>query len=373
MLDGEDFDLLPICMVILPQPYVRHYKMPKGRSPATRKLRRKNTLDPKQAGTLYPSGKFTMGFIPRRKISKKDFTYQAQSDTWDCNYSEQAQPGKGIVRKYSWVQQRSPARFIESSYLGKSRKNRGSTGLTRHGKRVVNESCYILEREYGVKNLGFYTLTIPTCSVDEAWEICFNWAKVYKYFFKLLRNHLYATGYKELYYVGVSENQRERAEKQGCPFYHIHFVMPCYSPGSYKWRVSADTLRILWKRAVCNVCPTLAESSFSASVDAAVLRKSASGYLSKYFSKGTDILGIHSLVIPKTWYFCSLEMKTAYKAECKRLSGNLCDYILESKHDKTSVLYWNYLTTVAPGSDREVVRGYYGQLSPDMRDFVFTL
>lgn len=349
--------------MIISSPKINFYKCRKGRSRILRRLNNRNSLDAGKSGTLYPDGSFTLGFIPRKKVSAKDAAYQRATDEWDCNYSEQYQAGKGLVRKYSWVHQRDSGRFIDAPYLGKPRAARGTKGLTNYGKRYVRQSCYLLESKYGIKNLGFYTLTIPTCRVNEAWDIALMWTSIYKYFFKLLRNHLYASGIEEVYYVGVTENQSHRSKRDGCPYFHIHFVMPCYIPGTREYAVSANTLRSFWRRAITNFVPLDSRTSWGASVDSQVLRKSASGYLSKYFSKGSDLGEIYPGILPSSWYFSTLEMKAAYKAACRRLDTNICEYIVSNISDKSVVERWDFITTPDPFSDREVVRGYYGVLT----------
>lgn len=335
----------------------------KGRSKSVRTCLLAPSSSPAMAGTIQPSGRFSMGFVPRKKLSQKDLTYQANCDTWDCTVTSCYKSGRGVIKRYSWVQSRNPHRFIDTPYLGKiQRSRRGLRGLTQYAKKYIRESCYILESKYGVKNLGFYTLTIPTCSLYEAWEVVGNWTRIVKYFFKLLRNYCVKKTSKPLYYVGVHEIQPERSARDSIPYYHAHFVMPCYLPGTWEWIVSSDTFRSIWRQSIIASVPTLRTANFGASVDTSVVRKSASGYLSKYFSKGSSLTPYPSCSLLSSWYYSSTEMKAMYKSSCTRLSSDDCIYLVNNLTNSSVVEYWDWVTTKSLDNDREVIRGYWGQL-----------
>lgn len=337
--------------------------LPRGRNRAIRRLMTRPVASPALSGTVYPSGSFTLGFVPRKKKSDKEDRYSQDSESWRCSEELRFNSDTGLVRTYHYAQGRTRARFIEPSYLGKARAVRGSKGLTNYGKRYVRESCYILESQYGVKKLGFYTLTVPACGVDEAWDIAIQWTSIYKYFFKLLRNEIASKVDREFLYVGVTENQSKRSSRLGSPYYHLHFVMPCYYPNTTNFLISSHRLRQLWRQALINYVPSLSKACFKASADSQVLRRSASGYLSKYFSKGCQQDEAVALCHPPSWYFSSRSLKNAYKKACKRLSSDLCSYIVSSLSDTTIVEFWDYVTSYSEYCGREVVRGYYGQIT----------
>lgn len=342
-------------------------------SQCLQKLLTKPSIEPALSGTIQPSGRFTLGFVPRKKLAHVSLTDDKCRDTWDDDAVRLQDFSTGVITKYKLDESLSPPRFIDAHYLGKpTRKPRGTHGLTAYGKRYVRESCYILETKYGVRRLGFYTLTLPAISNYEAWEVAINWGKIYKYFFKLLRNEITSISDAPLFYVGVTENQAERSSRDGCPYYHIHFVMPAYVPNTCEFLVSADTLRALWKRALSNYVPTLASLEYSASVDSQILTKSASGYLSKYFSKGADVSELPPLCLPSSWYFSSREMKKEYTRQCTPLDTVNCRLIIDNLHDTSICIFWGYVSTVSDIDGREVIRGYYGRLTTEYRRVAFS-
>lgn len=325
------------------------------------------------SGRLYPSGAFTLGAVPPLKRTIKDIRYHEEARTWRVNRDIRYDGDIGIVKTDTRFKSRDLPRFIEAPYLGKTRRRRGSRGLTRHGRRYINESCGILERMYGVKHLGFYTTTIPTCSVDEARLVALSWVKIYKYFFKLLRDEISKRIDGAIYYVGVNENQSKRSSGGDVPYYHLHFVMPCHMPGTSKWIVSANNLRSLWRRAICNYVPSLSDTSFAASVDAEVLRKSASGYLSKYFSKGADVIGLSQDYLLPSWYFSSRELKTLYKSMCTPISSEMAQYIFDVSDVSEFVVCLHPVYTASDRCPSGVLRGYWGIASDMFREFLVTV
>lgn len=279
----------------------------------------------------------------------------------------------GRIRTQFWVQGKTPNRLVEPSYLGKVKSRRGSKGLTRKGKRYVREGSYLMESVFGVKRLGFYTITIPSCNFDEAWEVAFNWTKIYKYFFKLLRNKIREVSDEPIYYLGVSENQSSRSAKDNIPYYHLHFICPCFIGRSSRFILPANTLRQLWRQALTNFVPSLAGAEFGASVDCQVLRKSAAGYLSKYFSKGSDLTSIPSICIPPSWYYSSRELNELFKNTCRRLEHRRAAELMDALPIDYLVSHYDYILTKDSNSSLEFIRGIYGQTTPEFYLYLFNL
>jgi len=347
--------------------------LPQARDPVIRNLLGKPSVGCMYSGRLYPSGAFTLGAVPPLKRTIKDIRYHEEARTWRCNKEFRYDLGDDREVIYTRFKSRDLNRFIEAPYLGKTRKRRGSHGLTRHGRRYINESCGILERMYGIGHLGFYTTTIPTCSVDEARLVALSWAKIYKYFFKLLRNEITRQTQSPIHYVGVVENQSQRSAGADVPYYHLHFVMPCHVSGTTKFIVSADTIRSLWRRAITNYVPSLGGASFSASVDSQVLRKSASGYLSKYFSKGGGIVGVSPDLLVPSWYYSSRELKALYKSECTPIGSEMAQYIFDVSDVPEFIICISPVYTTSDRCPSGVLRGYWGIASDMFREFLASM
>jgi hypothetical protein len=203
--------------------------------------------------------------------------------------------------------------------------------------------------------------------------VALSWGKIYKYFFKLLRNEISKQVSAPIHYVGVVENQSKRSAGGDTPYYHLHFVMPCHLPGTTRFLVSADTIRGLWKRAITNYVPSLADASFSASVDTQTLRKSASGYLSKYFSKGGGVVGLCPDYLVSSWYYSSRELKALYKSMCTPISSQMAQYIFDVSNVPEFIICISpvYIPSVLCPSG--VLRGYWGIASEIFREFLMTV
>lgn len=358
--------------IILPPPRLNIKFLPKGKNRKLSQRLLNSCASPLMSGTLYPSGRFSFGFVPPKQKSLRDREHELSSQDWECLRSEHYNSEQGTVHKYQWVNRKPPRpRFIDGHYLGKTRARRGTKGLTRHGKKFVRESCFLLEKLKGIKNLGFYTFTLPSMSSEEALEVATKWAEIRKYLFRLIRKE-YEKANEKFFCIGVVENQAERTSRYGYPSYHIHAIFPCYRVRSKEFVVRAERLRALWRRAISNYVPSFSDRDYGASVDAQILRKSAAGYLSKYFSKGSALDAIPQHLLPSSWYFSSLETRRFYKLNLRHLYSQDCLFILQTLRDKELVSYWDYVFSPGKGEAQDVLRGYIGVLRnpPDIIPFL---
>jgi hypothetical protein len=317
------------------------------------------------SGVLLPSGKVRVGVVPLPSVPQSDKEYERNHARIETDYvSFRAE--EGYYRNYN-IQ-----REVDCQPLGLSavpnyhtpQRRHGLKGISASGREAVKESAYVLERRYG-RRLGFYTLTCPY--TDE--ESIYSYNKDIRYILRLYFQEL-KREYKRMgvpfSYVSVLEIQPERYTRDGIPVLHIHYLAPCYVPGTWSWVVAADAIRNLWGRVLEGVLGKRAD--MGASVDASVVRSSAVGYIAKYMSKGGSELDVLAQTcpdqLPSQWWSTSRNVRNAVKNITVRLPDAIAyHYVCGGGKDPEELLYLTYSRDIFiewGGSPRFV--GISGQL-----------
>lgn len=268
------------------------------------------------AGYLSPSGRIGISVLPRPKTARRDRDYEASvpKETGYIEYDINTLDNTAEVSTEYYSSSSSLGLASESNHHKEGKKNRyGLKGIGVGGRKRVREGCYLLERKYG-KRLGFYTLTCPYTDEREIYEFNRNIAEIARRYFQELKR--YYDGIGETWsYVSVYEYQPKRYERDSYPVLHIHYIAPCYRRGSWKWICKAEILRGIFAR----VCRFVVGGSpdTSPSIDATVIRKSAVGYISKYMSKGGEIVETVAETapsqVPSQWWSMSSNVRAAIK------------------------------------------------------------
>lgn len=245
--------------------------------------------------------------------------------------------------------------------IQKKEKSRtyGTKGITNYGKRLVSNVSKILERKYGVKNIGFCTLTLPKLTRRQLEVLNENWADVVERYFKELNRFTERRTNKPLEYVAVFEIQEKRFKRTGQSYPHIHYIYPCKIGKKKDWLVSANKKREIWQRILKNFFNLhnlrLKETqSFKASVDCQVVRKSVGGYLCKYLTKGGSLLEEiqKTNVLPKQWWTASKRVKQMFRDSIVTIGFEEVAEIWDNPElykKQGLITYYKYLSTEFDG------------------------
>lgn len=303
-------------------------------------------------GYMSPSGRISIGSVPRPKVRLQDKQYECNRPEhryftrcrWD--YKE------GVVRESISVllpSDSSPPLGLSAvpNYHRPTRKRYGLRGITRDGKNRVLEGATLLHERYRGR-LGFYTLTCPYKDSSLIYEFNRNISEIVRRWFQELRR-FYAKVRVTFSYVAVLEIQSKRYQQSGIPVLHLHYVAPCYRPGSTEWVLSATEIRYLWMRCLASVLGV--EADTSPSVDAQVVYSSAAGYLAKYLSKGYEavewVAECAPSQVPKQWWSMSQNVRRCLKRLTVQLSENLVEWWFGGNNlpdgDPYHLIYQNYI------------------------------
>lgn len=214
---------------------------------------------------------------------------------------------------------------------------KGTKGITSHGRNQIRAGCHWLEERFGKRNLTFLTATLP----DAAMRACTpdTWSEVVNRFLKSLRYHLINAGLcPEI--VGCVEIQEKRLlTTDGIPPLHLHLLFQGKQQ-YHHWGIDKEEFRRLWGQA-CRSVWTI-EAEFSASCRAESIYRSGVAYMSKYLSKGGDVLTkCNPDLLPSAWYTLSAKLKGIIKATIlhgqSHLAMQLYEYICNGE-----LLKWSH-------------------------------
>lgn len=218
----------------------------------------------------------------------------------------------------------------------------GAKGITAKGRRMIRQSGYIMEREYGRDRLTFATATLPNLAEDVMQQIHENWGELVETYRRKISRHLRDKGLcGEI--ISVSEIQGDRYERTGIPVLHIHSLfVGKFARG--KWLLSTSDHDKIWRSSIELVTGCRLLEEFPGCQVQRVL-KSAVAYMAKYMSKGsaviTDNLIKNKLVnwLPRQWWNVTRTLSLKVASEVKDI-GMLATYIMDGNWEEMKISNW---------------------------------
>lgn len=229
-------------------------------------------------------------------------------------------------------------RALGLSQVAKShRAKRGQSGISRYGAKLVRNGAYVMEKEGTLSRLSFVTLTLPNVSRAESIKVCEAWAEIVRVFVQRLRRILIRRSLPgEI--IGCTEVQEGRASLTGVFGLHLHFVFVGRKKKE-SWAVRISDLESAWKSALSPYLESPVETyNWKAVSRMESLRKTASGYLGKYMSKGLKACQklkamFPEVELPACWYVCTNSLRVRVKSQMIRVTGELGKSIAEFLDD----------------------------------------
>jgi hypothetical protein len=250
---------------------------------------KKAVIEP--TGRLWPNGEFTIGYAVGGGLEKEtefdDFIKGTLSHVGlSLPPNSHSERDEGAVR-------------------------RGVKGLTSHGKKVLRNSVWRIQRIHGRGRMAFVTLTLPGVSFEQGWNISTDWARIVRVFFQRLGRYFEKIGLPTQY-AACTEMQPGRVGSEGHPSLHLHFVCVTKRRGERGYAITPGEFRWLWASVVGPMCPDI---EFWGGVENCVaMKKDASAYMAKYLSKGSaDMEPPRSdetgWSLPTSWYSVRLPLR----------------------------------------------------------------
>lgn len=241
----------------------------------------------------------------------------------------------------------------------------GLKGITSHGKRTVRNAAHIIENSRPKGFAVFATCTVPSMPLDDLRTIHEGWHHVVERYRLLMKRALQDKGLTgEI--VTVSEIQEKRYKKTGIPVLHIHsvFIGKCGHGG---WAISTEQHDEIWARSL--KASGLRDSpEVSKACNMQRVKKSASSYLGKYMTKGSQIVteaitaGMQRW-FPKQWWSCSLTIIREIKAQTKRVDG-VAEWLNEMAGEEGSGIWvWHRDVQIEVFTGDRITMARYGRLT----------
>ena len=242
-----------------------------------------------------------------------------------------------------------PPQELSQDSSGKT-KRYGQNGISPNGKRKVKSAATLLERKYGSENLTFGTITLPSeeGGVDkvELYHLGKNWGEFKRRVLQEIKRELERQNAPtEL--IAVTEIQEKRYERLGEVAPHIHFVC-CGRPQNIKdksdYYLQADRLRQIVKGVLEAMLEKGdGEINVNNTVNLQKVKKSAANYLSKYMSKGGQILeklkedGLENC-IPNQWWSSVGGMKEWVAKNIRKISPDTANFLMTANYGDDGII-----------------------------------
>lgn len=298
------------------------------------------------SGRLFPSGRITIGYVPRKKIAVDDTRYESDRGHYAFCKRSHWDYQEGIVNETVIREEKPPSLGLSSIPIHHKpeRKRHGLNGISRRGRHKVLEGGTVMQERFGRK-VGFYTLTCPYTEQELIYEYNKCFPEIQRRFFQEMKRE-YERKECKFYYVSVTEIQPERYQDSGVVALHLHYCAPCYIPGTYEFVVSSDRIRSIYARVLSAV--VFPPESVAASLDSQVVRSSVSGYLAKYLSKGSDEIRVIADSapgqIPSRWWSMAKPILKSIQSLTISLPQDVCAsliYTPVSTQELSAFLYYS--------------------------------
>lgn len=242
-------------------------------------------------GRLWPNGEFTVGYAP-------------------CGGMEVLESAEEYAAKWTPPLGSSIPSNSHRHRDGGAAK-RGTKGLTSHGKRVLRNAAWRMQRLYGKRSLSFVTLTLPSLSYEEYWNLSTCWSEVVRVFFQKISRALDRKGLPSCY-LSCTELQPERTQRDEVPALHLHFVVVGRWRGRGAWAFTPKFFRDSWAEVLeLYVGHPVVRDALE---NVQMVKKDVSAYLAKYMSKGVSMASPPrsdgtGWSLPTCWYNCSIKLR----------------------------------------------------------------
>lgn len=289
-------------------------------------------------GKIYPSGRFSLGSTPKKSLTPKKPREEneqtravlslSREEFFYCPYG--GVDGSAVSSVCGNGSQPEDPLGSSKAVISRTRGKRGCRGISAKSADMLKYWIGQMEMKYGMANLSFLTLTVPSVGESLRHEIQSAWPKIVNRFVEELKRILRRKGTPSDCIFGCTEIQIERSEKEGWNVPHLHLVFVGKRLHRDSWAVSPSRVRALWRRVLFNAVGQF-DADFRAAENLQRVKFSAARYLGKYISKGVSKSAsrtVNGSWHPADYVICGRRFRREYR--CGTVSGTaVAEYILE--------------------------------------------
>lgn len=328
------------------------------------------TEDKRNYGRIWPNGNFSHGLGP---VGQRALEQEDDDPLPQARYGAAGAISEAIAALTS-------SNAINSHTQCEGHLKRGIKGITPLGQQMLRSACYLLERDYGISDLCFATLTVPALPPGARYLLAVNWPELVRQFQQFVSRRLLAAG-RPIKVVGCTEIQSGRLQSRSEGYLHLHAVWPSHSNAAGRlWVVEWSDVRDWWERALerfsCCKLPHHPRVSLEP------VRKSAERYMGKYLSKGSGevlddfIAAEGEYSVPPSWWFMTSDMRHQVKAETARgpNTGEILYAVIQAALEDGDLSMFEWIRPVmVQFTDRPIHIGWCGRLKAAARDDLLSL
>lgn len=259
-----------------------------------------------------------------------------------------------------------------NSHTGATRCEKyGKKGITSYGRKMVKSAATLIQKMPG-KRTTFATLTMPTLPTQLRRELAMAWPEFLRQLLQWLSRKLRKSGLPGLV-CSVTEVQPGRLVEYSEAYLHLHLVWPNHWAKAGNWAIDCDALRT-WVAEFLQRRGLWTSDSW-VNVDTQQVKKTAAGYLSKYMSKGSDVIEAFADdcgwdAVPGQWW--NLTKPTRDLVSKFTLQGDDVGLLLRSVIDHAMEFceldgFWGLNMAMLDIGGKLVQVGWYGGLKEDTR------
>ena len=215
---------------------------------------------------------------------------------------------------------------------------------------MVRSALFWLQWRWCKWNLSFLTCTLPSLCPVHMTKATTKWGEITRRYKQELERELERSGL-DGEVVLVTEIQEERYRETGVIAPHLHIVFRGRKSHGDDWAVSKERARELWENVLSAVLKQRIEAPASTRIES--IRKSVENYLSKYMSKGGEI--IKEIVtngdkdkLPPAWWGMTNTLRSRVKASCRQLSTDAKNILYDQREElkQRGIIKWFHIITV---------------------------
>lgn len=249
----------------------------------------------------------------------------------------------------------------------KPRKARGRKGISRYNKRLIANSCLLLERKYGRSHLGFLTLTLPPeCANGSANSYREAKRQMLQWFQRTLSSRGLPCAV-----IGCTEIQTSRLHRLSQFALHEHWIFVGRLPHK-SWSLSPKEIQSAWLRILRHVYQVgISEQHSQSAVNVQRIKRNAGAYLGKYLSKGENVIsqcienGLEAM-LPASWVTRSISMLKMFKVSIVRFNIEDSRSMHDAIQDNVSIFCrWFRNLTIEMDSGHKVWLAAIGYLNKE--------
>lgn len=326
-------------------------------------------VTPKYTGKIWPNGRFGVS-----RVRETPFLSQSEShsETEESQFNSAAVVAHGAeaTLKFRGKWEAVMHAGLSNDAISHKRAKRGTKGITRHGRNLIENAGLVMERIYGTRRLSFGTVTVPNVPREVAEKIALDWSEILRRFVQNLRRGLLSKGLQPAIF-GVTEIQEKRLQRTGIPALHLHFVFVGRRRRKSSWLVNRKNIRKWWKAALKPYVPS--NTDFSACENVVAVKKSAASYLGKYLSKGSQsadrvVQECGEQWLPSAWYTISDSLRQYVLRSVLRGEsvGELLNWLCHNV--MVGAFKWLLPVMIKRADGTEYSIGFAGRLDPGWID-----